>query len=143
MSETSTVSPRMTRIEKLMSDLEAGPECVCTAPSDAMRTADEKTFRDARQLILDLLGMSEKPVGERIYAAACAQIAKEHGDEPGDLANMVTFAKRWLPECFPASDEGQVHLARAVCESLIAAADGHLRRAGRSADAAQPVASEA
>lgn len=129
MAENSTIPPRMSRIEKLMAALEAGPECVCTAPSEAMRAADETTFRDARQLILDLLGMSEKPVGETIYAAACARIAQEADDEPGDLQSMTTFAKQWLPECFPASDDGQVHFARAVCESLIAAAEAHLRLA--------------
>ena len=119
------IPPRMSRIERLMADLEAA----ATGPGARFPGSVEQMAGDARQLILDLLGMSDKPVGERIYTAMCAKMAAEHGTEgAGDLPTMIRFAKRWLPECFPATDAGQVPFARALVESLVAAAEAHLAK---------------
>lgn len=131
--EAETPAARMTKIQALMDALEAGPACNCTAPSEEQQRQDVETFRGARRLILDLLGISAKPVGEQIADAlavrARASAEEIAGEEAtGKLPGMLRFTRRWLPECFPADDNGHIPFARALCESLVECAEAHLKR---------------
>lgn len=125
--EREEPAARMSKIQALMTTLERGPD---------MLTLDEEqaAFTGARQLILALMGISAKPVGEQIAVAlearARALAAQEVGETEaaGDLGDMLKFARRWLPECFPAQDDGQIPFARALCDSLMDAAEAHLKR---------------
>jgi hypothetical protein len=126
--EREEPAARMSRIQALMADLERHPE-------DMTYAEGTKLFSQARQLILDLMGISAKPVGEQIAAALDARArtmaAAEAGGADaaaGDLADMLKFTRRWLPECFPAEDNGQIPFARALCDSLMDAAEAHLKR---------------
>lgn len=114
---------KLSRVQRLMDVLERGPDRL---------TLDEEqaAFRDARALILALMGISAKPKGEQIAVALAARARQlaEVDQEDSDLGTMVKFARRWLPECFPATDVGQVPFARAVIESVLDAADAHLKR---------------
>lgn len=129
--DPATAPAKLSRIEKLMKSLEAGPQGQDKLPVTTENFyADHDTFRHARQLILDLLNISDKPRGEAIYQALTDKIAAEYSsdEDVGTLADVVRFAKRWTPEIFPASEIGQVHFGRALIESVIAAADRHLAK---------------
>jgi hypothetical protein len=132
-----TLPPRVSRIQRLMTNLETGPVCAITAPSEAQQRQDEQTFTDARQLILDLLHMSEKPIGETIYAWAEKEAEKYAVSEGTieDLATATRFAKRWLPEAFEANDQGQVAFGRAICDSVVSAAEAFLKKQNQNVEA--------
>lgn len=127
---------RMSRIEALLKALEEWPERLIEQDMDVTSRADlTVVLTRARLLILDLLGISAKPMGEQIADALATQ-AKVHAadiaggsdEAAGSLPDMLTFARRWLPECFPANEEGQIPFARALCESLMDAAEVHMKR---------------
>jgi hypothetical protein len=103
---------------------------------------NEVVFGQARALILALLGISAKPRGEQIADALAARAkasAQEIAgdDAAGTLPDMLRFTKRWLPECFPAEENGQIPFARALCESLVECAEAHLKREAEERRAAE------
>lgn len=128
--DETTVPERMTRIERLMIELDSLSR-ISTIPG--ARISDvEGVARDARQLILDLLGMSDLPVGERLYKRAIERIYAEHAAEDKltgsaeELRASYQFSRRWKADVWPASDDGQVPFARAIYEHMEDAVRRHL-----------------
>lgn len=125
--DTATVPAKMSKITKLMAALDALSKINSEVQPTISLGHIEQTAKDASQLIMDLLGMTDKSRGEQIY---------EHwlkGQQPDDeysLTACVLFLKRWTPETFPASAEGQIHFGRALIEMAIDTMTAEIKRRG-------------
>jgi len=89
-------------------------------PDQVYRCA--RGLRAARQLITAITAPDSKESGE-VKAKVYRTAATHNGDGKPlgtreSLAGCVSMLDAWLPECFPANEQGQVDFARGMMESV-------------------------